>query len=171
MEKQVKRPFFWALTLETFRSGSIAAVAMIPFGLLFFALGLRVNEYGLKVIRTFFGDQPAGVRFVLFAVEHFIISWSVSIPLLLTLLATHRKFPAFVVGLVYGAGFYVLMNSLALPWIFGDLPPWQLGFEVIYPSLIIHLIYGIVIALTSRMFINRYTNQLKTNIPKLGAGA
>lgn len=155
------RRFVAGFIREMFRSGSIAALAMIPFGMVFFALGLRVNEYGTKVIRTFFGDQPPGVRFVLFVIEHFVISWSVSMPLLLALLVTQRKLPALVTGLAYGAGFYVLINSLALPWAFGDPTPWQLGVKVIYPSLIIHLIYGMTIAQASKTFISRYANQVK----------
>ncbi len=155
------RRFVTDFIREMFRSGSIAALAMIPFGLVFFALGLRVNEYGIKFIQTFFGDQPPGVRFGFFVIEHFVISWSVSMPLLLALLVTRRRLPAIVTGLAYGAGFYVLINSLALPWAFGDPTPWQLGVKVIYPSLIIHLIYGIAIALTSKPFISRYANHLE----------
>lgn len=139
---------------EMFRSGSIAALAMIPFGLAFFALGLRVNEYGIKVIRTFFGDQPAGVRFGLFVGEHFLISWAAAIPLLLALFPLRQRIPAWLVGATYGAGFYLLINSLALPWLFGDPTPWELGFEVIYPSLMVHVVYGVSVALTSRRFVN-----------------
>jgi len=42
----------WDLLREGFRSGSIAALAMIPFGLLFFMLGLRINEYGRGPLET-----------------------------------------------------------------------------------------------------------------------
>ena len=42
--------------LEALRSGSIAAIAMIPFALLFSALGMRINEFGRKVIQLLFSD-------------------------------------------------------------------------------------------------------------------
>jgi hypothetical protein len=141
---------------EAFRSGMIAGLVMIPAGLLFFSLGLRVNEYGMKVIQTFFGALPAGVRFALFALLHFLISWGAAVPALLLLLMSHGKVPAPLIGSAYGAGFYLVTNSLALPWVFGDLTPWQLGFSTIYPSLILHVIYGLSVALTSREFIRRH---------------
>lgn len=153
MQGLTQRFFFGALVKEAFRSGSIAAIAMIPFGLMFFALGLRVNEYGMKVIQTFFGDLPPGARFGLFVVEHFLISWTVAVPLLLALFAFRPRIPAWLVGATYGAGFYLLVNSLALPWLFGDPTPWELGFEVIYPSLIVHVVYGVSVAWTSRRFV------------------
>jgi hypothetical protein len=43
-------------------------------------------------------------------------------------------------GALYGAAFYVVMNSLALPLLFGDRTPWQLGFATVYPRLVIHLV-------------------------------
>lgn len=51
---------------------------------------------------------------------------------------------------MYGAAFYAGINSLALPIAFGDPTPWQLGFTTVYPSLVIHLVYGVVIALVAR---------------------
>lgn len=148
-----------ALLREVLRSGSIAAVAMIPFGLAFRALGLRVNEYGMAVIGALFGHLPSGARFVLFVIEHFVIAWMAAIPLLLALRVAPRKFPALLLGALYGAGFYVAMNSLALPWIFGDPTPWQLGFDVIYPSLTLHLVYGLSIAVTARGFVQRVAGE------------
>lgn len=142
------------LIREAFRSGSIAAIVMMPFGLLFSALGLRINEYGMRVIHTWFGDQPRGLRFGLFALEHFVISWGVAIPLLILLLIASGRVSHVLVGAVYGGAFYVLVNSLALPAVFGDPTPWVLGFtQVILPSLIVHLVYGLSIALTSRRFV------------------
>jgi uncharacterized membrane protein YagU involved in acid resistance len=154
MQEPAQKPFFGVLAREALRSGSIAAIAMIPFGLIFFALGMRVNEYGMKVIQTFFGDLPPGARFGLFVVEHFLISWTAAVPLLLALLAFRQRIAAWLVGAIYGAGFYLLLNSLALPWLFGDPTPWELGFEVIYPSLIVHVVYGVSVALTSRRFVS-----------------
>ncbi|MEZ4518936.1 MAG: hypothetical protein R3C44_19660 [Chloroflexota bacterium] len=142
---------------EAFRAGTLAALAMVPFGLLFYALGLRVNEYGMAVIQTFFGDLPDAVRFLLFVVEHFIISWTVAVPLLCALLWLKGRVPGIWLGILYGVGFYIIMNSLLLPILFNDPTPWSLGFEVIYPSLIVHLIYGLVIWWVSRGFVEQHT--------------
>ena len=81
----------------------------------------------------------------------------VAVPLLLVLLWTFKRISALLVGSLYGIVFYVIMNSLALPWFFGDPTPWQLGFETIYPSLLVHTIYGLSVALTSRAFVVRWT--------------
>ncbi len=132
---------------------------MIPFGLLFFSFGLRINEYGIQVIQTFFGDMPAGLRFALFVVEHFIISWSAAIPLLLSLLATYGKAPPLLIGALYSIGFYVAVNSIVLPLIFGDPTPWQLGASFVYPSLIVHLVYGLTVVVAARDFINLHVGQ------------
>jgi uncharacterized membrane protein YagU involved in acid resistance len=146
---------FPALVRETLRSGSIAAIAMIPFGLAFTALGWRVNEYGRAVLKALVGDLPAGLRVVLLLVEHFLISWTACVPLLLLLLATRHMAAGWLVGAAYGAAFYVAMNSLALPWWFGDPTPWQIGWTAVLPSLAVHLVYGLSIAFTARGWVGR----------------
>jgi len=65
------------------------------------------------------------------------------------LAALHRRVPAFLSGAIYGLAFYVAVNSFALPWIFGDSTPWQLGLAVVAPSLIVHLEYGAIIAIVA----------------------
>lgn len=139
-----------ALAREALRSGSIAAVAMIPFGLLFTGLGLRVNEYGPRVIRAAFGDLPRAAQLVLLLAQHFLIAWLASLPLLGVLLALRGRTARLAAGATYGAGFYVAVNSLALPWVFGMPTPWALGFAAVYPSLVVHLVYGLSIAVTAR---------------------
>jgi len=140
---------------EALRSGLIAGLAMIPFGMAFRAMGYRINEYGLKVVDTLFGHAPGGARFALFVGEHFLISCLAAPPLLLALRATRGRISALLTGAAYGAGFYAAVNSLALPWLYGDPTPWQLGWPVVYPSLTVHLVYGLSIALTSRGFVRR----------------
>jgi len=56
-----------------------------------------------------------------------------------------------------GEGREIFQPSVALLWFFGDPTPWQLGFETIYPSLLVHTIYGLSVALTSRAFVVRWT--------------
>ncbi|HKJ00242.1 MAG TPA: hypothetical protein VKB51_17345 [bacterium] len=134
---------------ETLRSGSIAAVAMMPFGLAFRALGLRINQYGPAVLEVVFGPLPAAPRLALMPLEHFLIAWTVAVPLLLMLRRLRDRRTAVVLGAGYGVAFYMAVNSLALPWLFGDLTPWQLGVATVVPSLSVHLVYGISIALTA----------------------
>ena len=147
-----QHPQVRTLVQQSFFSGTIAAIAMMPVGALFTLQGLRINEYGMKVIQTFFGTLPPFARFGLFAVEHFVISWTVAVPLLLLLQRFSGHIHGLLIGLVYGGAFYLLINALALPIIFRDPTPFVLGFAVIYPSLIVHLVYGATIWYTSRAF-------------------
>lgn len=70
----------------------------------------------------------------------------VAAPLLPWLDGRARTGARLLSGLAYGAVFYVAVNSLALPIAFGDPTPWSLGFSVVYPSLVIHLVYGLTAA-------------------------
>ncbi len=141
------------LAKESLRSGTIASIAMIPFGVLFQLLGLRVGHYGKKLIEVFFTDLAAvPFRLLMFA-EHFVIGWLSAAPLLVFLVLVKTHLPAWAVGMIYGTAYYVVLNSLLLPWSFGEQTPWALGFSVIYPSLIIHIVFGASIALTSTRFV------------------
>ncbi len=135
---------------EALRAGTIAGLAMIPLGLLFSGLGLRINEYGHKLVQLFFGQFPKAVRLALFVLEYFVVSWMAAIPLLL-LLVRYRRPPPLMVGLLYGLGFYGLVNSLLLPLAFGDPSPWKLGIATVAPSLLVHLVYGGALALSARV--------------------
>jgi uncharacterized membrane protein YagU involved in acid resistance len=123
---------------------------MIPFAALFRFFGLRVNEYGRKTLALVVGDVAPPLHTVLTFAQHLLISWVAAVPLLLALRWMPGRRARVLAGAVYGAGFYVVMNSLALPLAFGDPTPWQLGFETVYPSLFIHLVYGAVIGLAAR---------------------
>lgn len=141
---------------EALWSGSIAALAMVPFALLFSAIGLRINEYGKKVIQFLFPDFSPGIRFGLFVIEHFILSWIIAIPLLLLLKYFHHRISYLLLGILYGAVFYLLINSLVLPALFNDASPWRLGFtKAILPSLVVHIVYGLSVAIASRSSINK----------------
>ena len=138
------------LIREAFRTGTVGGLVMIPFALLFRSLGLRVNEYGRKTIELVVGEVTPPLDSLLALVQHLAISWVVAVPLLLWLGRFSRKRDRLLIGLAYGAGFYVAVNSLALPLAFGDPTPWSLGFTVVYPSLFIHLVYGFTVALFAR---------------------
>ena len=136
---------------DVFRAGSLAGLAMIPFGLLFRANGLRVNEYGRKTLELVAGELAPGPHFALTFVQHMLISWIAAVPLLLVLRRLEERGPRLLAGLAYGGGFYVALNSLALPVAFGDPTPWELGFATIYPSLVVHGVYGAVLALCAKV--------------------
>jgi hypothetical protein len=136
-----------ALLREAIRSGTLAGIAMIPFAALFRARGLRINEYGAKTLELLVGKTDGPLHFLLMLALHLAISCVVAVPLILVLGRMARLRDRILLGLAYGAGFYVVVNSLALPFAFGDPTPWQLGFETVYPSLSVHLVYGFVVAL------------------------
>jgi hypothetical protein len=138
------------LAREALRAGTVAGLAMIPFAALFRSLGLRVNEYGRKTLALVVGDVGPPLHEVLTFVQHMLISWFAAIPLLWLLGQIGDRRTRVALGALYGAAFYVVMNSLALPLLFGDRTPWQLGFATVYPSLAIHLVYGIVVGWMAR---------------------
>jgi uncharacterized membrane protein YagU involved in acid resistance len=135
---------------EALRTGTAAGLAMIPFAAAFRAQGLRINEYGAKTLALLVGNVEGPLRYGLTFVQHMLISWIVAVPLLFLLAGVARRRDRILLGMGYGAAFYAVVNSLALPLVFGDPTPWQLGFETVYPSLSVHLVYGLVIALLAR---------------------
>jgi hypothetical protein len=139
-----------ALLREALRSGTLAGLAMIPFAALFRATGLRINEYGRKTLELVFGELAPPLHGVLTFAQHLLISWCAALPLLLLLERTPARGRRVLVGALYGAAFYAVVNAWALPRYFGDPTPWQLGFETVTPSLAIHLVYGVVIGLVAR---------------------
>lgn len=141
------------LAWESLRSGTIASLAMIPFGLAFRALDVRIGHYGQKLAELTFGSLPPLPFRVVVLAEHFVIGWLSAAPLLVLLVALGRRLPALATGAAYGAAYYVALNSLLLPWAFGDPTPWRLGFQTILPSLVVHLVFGISISVTSRRFV------------------
>jgi uncharacterized membrane protein YagU involved in acid resistance len=138
------------LLIETLRSGTIASLAIVPLSPMFKAAGLRIGHYGPKFAGIFFNDPQPWLLFV----QHIVIGWVSTLPLLLILLGAeeHRHPP--LVGAFYGAAYYVTINSLALPIYFSDALPWQLGAATVLPSLVGHIIFGAVIGWTSRRFVS-----------------
>jgi len=135
-----------ALLLTAIRAGTVAGLAMVPFAAVFRGLGWRVNEYGRKVLELAAGDIASPLREVLMFVQHIGISWAAAFPFLFAVgwMGLPRR-GLLAAGLLYGGAFYVAINSLALPFAFGDPTPWQLGFLTVTPSLTIHLVYGLVL--------------------------
>lgn len=138
------------LIWETLKSGTIASLAIMPLGLVFRYLGFRIGHYGPKFAGLFIDTPQPWHLFV----QHLIIGWLSTMPLLLLLLWIPRSYRRTALfGALYGAGYYVVVNSLALPIYFNDPLPWQLGWGTVVPSLIAHIAFGICIAWTSRSFV------------------
>lgn len=126
-------------------AGTIGGVAMIPYGLLLLlVLKLNVNVYGALLARLLFGQSaPWSLGLV-----HFGTSWVLALPLV-WLLAWRGDRPAWLVGAAYGALIWLAFNSLLLPILFNRPTAWQLGWSAIWPSLSVHLVYGVVTAVAS----------------------
>lgn len=142
---------FKALLIEAVRSGTIASLVIVPLSPLFKAMGLRIGHYGPKFAALFFDDPQPWLLFV----QHLVIGWISALPLFVILMLTSAARWPLYAGAVYGATYYVAVNSLALPMYFGDRTPWQIGWTTVYPSLIGHIIFGMSIGLTSRRFMVR----------------
>ena len=141
--------------MESGRSGTIASLAIIPLGFLFRAAGLRIGHYGPKFAALFI-DAPQ--EWQLF-VQHLLIGWISALPLLVMLIYTAAGRWPLAASAAYGALFYIVVNSLALPLYFGDLTPWQLGWSTIYPSLIGHIAFGLAVGFGARRFVGRSRQQ------------
>lgn len=138
------------LLRESLRAGTVAGLAMMPFGAAFRAVGLRINEYGPKTLALIAGDlEPPLITIAGFA-QHMAISWFAAPPLLILVARSRGRAHRTLTGAAYGAAFYVAVNSLALPAFFGDPTPWELGIATIAPSLIVHVVYGLVVAWMAR---------------------
>ena len=138
-----------ALLIESVRSGTIASLVIVPLAPLFKAAGLRIGHYGPKFAVLFFDDPQPWLLFV----QHLVIGWVSALPLLVILMRTGAAQRPLITGAVYGAAYYVAVNSLSLPIYFGDPTPWQMGWATIYPSLIGHIVFGASIGLTSKRFV------------------
>ncbi len=136
--------------VEAIRAGTMAGVAMIPFAAVFRARGLRINEYGRKTLELVVGAVPSPLHEVLTFVEHLLVSWILALPAVPVLRRLPGRGTRLLGGALYGGGLYVGLNSLALPFAFGDPTPWTLGWPTVAPSLVVHLVYGVVLGLAVR---------------------
>jgi uncharacterized membrane protein YagU involved in acid resistance len=123
---------------------------MMPFGFAFRAAGLRINEYGPKTLALLLPDLVPPMLAIAGFVQHLVISWGAALPFLAALAPGSSRRARLLAGAAYGAGFYAAVNSLALPIAFGDPTPWELGFRTVAPSLVVHVVYGAVLALAAR---------------------
>ena len=138
-----------ALLIESVRSGTIAALVIVPLSPLFKAAGLRIGHYGPKFAALFFDDPQPWLLFI----QHLVVGWLSALPLLVILARSGAGKRPLLAGAAYGAVYYVVVNSLALPIYFGDPTPWQLGAATVLPSLVGHIIFGASIGLSSKRFV------------------
>ncbi len=89
-----------ALLVESFRSGTIASVAIVPLSPLFKAAGLRIGHYGPKFAGLYVSDPQPWLLFV----QHLVIGWISALPLLLVFLATQAGRWPVMTGAAYGGG-------------------------------------------------------------------
>jgi uncharacterized membrane protein YagU involved in acid resistance len=136
------------LLVEALRSGTIASLAIVPLSPLFKAAGLRIGHYGPKFAALFVDDPRPGFLFA----QHLVIGWVSALPLVVILAVTRAGRWPLLAGALYGAVYYLVVNSLALPLCFGDPLPWVLGPATVLPSLIGHVVYGWVIGWAWRRF-------------------
>lgn len=130
-------------------TGTVGAVAMMPFGKLFSTLGLRVGHYGPKFAEWLFGSSGS----LLLLVQHFVLGWLSALPLLLLFAWPAAASRPLLSGGLYGLAYYLLVNSLGLPLMFGDPLPWQLGLTTVLPSLVVHLVFGLGVGWAARPYI------------------
>jgi uncharacterized membrane protein YagU involved in acid resistance len=128
--------------VEAIISGTVGAIAMLPVGLVFRALEMRVGHYGPKFAEIYLTSPGPALLFS----QHIVIGWISAAPLVLLRwhAASRRRF--LFIGLVYGALYYLAINALALPLYFSDSLPWTLGWKVVLPSLVVHLVFGVAVA-------------------------
>lgn len=137
------------LLMASLLTGTLGAVAMMPFGKLFSTLGLRVGHYGPKFADWLFGSSGS----LLLLVQHFVLGWLSALPLLLLFAWPPAASRPMLSGGLYGLAYYLLVNSLGLPLLFGDPLPWQLGLATVLPSLVVHLVFGLSVAWAARPYI------------------
>ena len=142
-----------SLLIEALRSGTIASLVIVPLSPLFKAMGLRIGHYGPKFAALFIDNPQPWHLFV----QHLLIGWLSALPLLVVLLLTPASRWPVLAGTAYGAGYYVVVNSLGLPLYFGDPTPWELGWSTVLPSLLGHLVDGACIGFVSRNFVARHS--------------
>jgi hypothetical protein len=117
---------------------------MIPLGLLLAAGDVEVNRYGRRVASLLTGDDAPLVLLAL----HLLIGIFSAVPLVAwALRAAPGRTSGTVVGAGYGAAYWLVVNTLALPAAFGDPLPWSTGPAALLPSLAVHVVYGAVTGL------------------------
>lgn len=133
-----------SIAIESLIAGTVGAIAMMPAGFIFRALQMRVGHYGPKFAELYLSSPGPAALFV----QHIVLGWLSAVPLVLIPLHRMPSLAVSLVGAAYGALYYGAVNALALPIYFGDALPWSLGWPVVVPSLIVHVVFGMAVAHT-----------------------
>lgn len=134
------------ILIESIKLGTIASLAMMPFGFMFRIAELRVGHYGPKFAGLFVNDPTPMFLFA----QHIVLGWVSALPLIAFFVLYRVPKLHLGWGALYGVAYYVVVNSLMLPLYFGDPLPWQLGIATIIPSLVVHIVFGGVVGLFGR---------------------
>lgn len=125
-------------------AGLAGALAMVPVGLALSAAGFEVNRYGELLAEQLTGTRRPAVLFVL----HLLIGVVSAVPaVVIAALLRPRRGILVVGGAVYGAVYWLGINALSLPITYRRPFPWTEGLASVWPSLLVHVIYGLVVAL------------------------
>lgn len=126
-------------------AGFVGAVAMVPVGLALSAAGFEVNRYGELLAEQLTGSRRPAVLFAL----HLVIGVVSVVPLAVAAAAAlrPRRMIMLVGGAVYGAAYWLGVNALALPLLYDRPFPWMEGVASVWPSLLVHVVYGLAAAL------------------------
>lgn len=147
-------------------SGTAGSLSMYPFGIVLRRkFGYSLNVYGHLTADVLFRHagltQQAGAPAWALHVQHLVIGWTLAAPLALLfqrLGALHTVAMRALVGVSYGALAWLVINSLALPFVFGRPTPWELGVGAIWPSLLVHVVYGVTtwfaVVMTAPLFLD-----------------
>lgn len=113
-------------------------MAMVPLGLGLRASGRPVNVYGELLVRSILGTASP----VALAALHALVSVALAAPFVLA--SWHRRFgPLWGAG--YGALSWAVLNATVLPVWFSRPTAWELGLGAAWPSLAVHVVYGLVL--------------------------
>jgi len=126
-----------AIARMAVEGGLVAGIAMMPFGAVLRALGHQVNVYGELMVRAFLGSAPMPAQLVF----HVVVSITLAIPFVA--FARWRGGMSLVAGAIYGVLSWAALNATLLPLWFERPTGWALGLEMIWPSLLVHLVYGV----------------------------
>lgn len=138
-----------ALLARGVATGAVGGLVMIPIGLFLTVIGYPVGLYSERVAVWLLGFTTPSVVFI----EHMAISSSLAVVLVLASAAAIRRWSsgqALAWGAGYGAVIWLVVNSLVLPVVFGEATPWELGFAAVWPSLLVHVIFGAVVEALAR---------------------
>lgn len=145
-------------------AGTVAGLAVVPLGMALTVAGFPVGVYGELVLRWLLGFSFPSALFI----EHMLISVGLAVTFVAVATMTRRRWShraALGWGALYGAAVWVAVNSLALPLAFGQPTPWQLGLNSIWPSLLVHVVFGAVLGTVTELDARRKDRRADTPAP------